>query len=434
MPLMIAKIEGAGNGIKTAIPNMVDVAKALSRPPSYPTKYLGCELGAQTQMYPDDERYIVNGAFQAERFQELLDGFIKRFVLCSACGNPETKMTVKRKTIELACRACGHRYEPKPHKLSTFILKNPPGGAKKEEEKGGKKGKARKGDVDQDKGGAGGTTSSMSSLAGSSQGAVAAMRTDGGGMTDFAPEAVEIDDDDIKWSVDTSEEAVRARTQEEVGSGVAHLTMSDDLDKPIGERLKILDGFVRNRLKLPKLPAKEIVGEAERLDCKEKGVTVMVELLLGGTDDVVKMLKTHAKVFQRFTFDESKAQKYALGAMEVLVAERPALMNKVARIWKELFDLDIIEEEVFLAWSEKASKKQVGKDLSIQIHAKAAPFITWLKEADEETSSEDEDIAFGTEEPVTAPADSESSGVGATSPTEAVTQDDEESDIDLDDI
>lgn len=39
MPVLLTKIEGKGNGIKTVIPNMSDVAKALSRPPS--CKHLG---------------------------------------------------------------------------------------------------------------------------------------------------------------------------------------------------------------------------------------------------------------------------------------------------------------------------------------------------------------------------------------------------------
>lgn len=38
-----------GNGIKTVIVNMAEVAKAIGRPAAYPTKYFGCELGAQTQ-------------------------------------------------------------------------------------------------------------------------------------------------------------------------------------------------------------------------------------------------------------------------------------------------------------------------------------------------------------------------------------------------
>lgn len=49
MPRISAKVEGKGNGIKTVIVNMAEVAKALGRPATYPTKYFGCELGAQTQ-------------------------------------------------------------------------------------------------------------------------------------------------------------------------------------------------------------------------------------------------------------------------------------------------------------------------------------------------------------------------------------------------
>lgn len=128
MPRLIAKVEGKGNGIKTVIVNMVDVAKALNRPPTYPTKYC-CELGAQTQFDVKNDRYIVNGSHEANKLQDMLDGFIKKFVLCPECENPETDLHVnpKKQTIGNSCKACGYRgMLDTHHKLCTFILKNPP--------------------------------------------------------------------------------------------------------------------------------------------------------------------------------------------------------------------------------------------------------------------------------------------------------------------
>src|ERR1700722_20264495 len=130
MPILQTKIEGKGNGIKTVIPNMSDVARALSRPPVYTTKFFGCELGAQTSSDEKNDRYIVNGAHDAARLRELLDGFIDKFVLCRSCKNPETDLViVKNRTEDIVrdCKACGERTGVDiRHKLCTFILKNPP--------------------------------------------------------------------------------------------------------------------------------------------------------------------------------------------------------------------------------------------------------------------------------------------------------------------
>src|ERR1700733_13321742 len=81
MPALEIKIEGNGNGIKTILVNIDKIAKSLNRPPSYPTKYFGCELGAQTRFDDKSERYIVNGAYELNKLMDLLEGFIKKFVL-----------------------------------------------------------------------------------------------------------------------------------------------------------------------------------------------------------------------------------------------------------------------------------------------------------------------------------------------------------------
>lgn len=64
--------------------------KALARPPEYIIKYFGTELGAQTRYDAKTGMSIVNGAHDASKLSELLEGFIKKYVQCYACGNPET--------------------------------------------------------------------------------------------------------------------------------------------------------------------------------------------------------------------------------------------------------------------------------------------------------------------------------------------------------
>lgn len=105
-----------------------------------PTKFFGCELGAQTTFA--DDRYIVNGAHTADRLRELLDTFIEKFVLCPSCKNPETELVItgkgRNEDIHRDCKACGRQNGiDMRHKLTTFILRNPP---KKEKGKKGGKG------------------------------------------------------------------------------------------------------------------------------------------------------------------------------------------------------------------------------------------------------------------------------------------------------
>uniref|UniRef100_A0A8C8G720 Eukaryotic translation initiation factor 5 n=2 Tax=Oncorhynchus TaxID=8016 RepID=A0A8C8G720_ONCTS len=310
MPRLIAKVEGKGNGIKTVIVNMTDVAKALSRPPTYPTKFFGCELGAQTQFDAKNDRFIVNGSHEANKLQDMLDVFIRKFVLCPECDNPETDLHInpKKQTIGNSCKACGYRgMLDTRHKLCTFILKNPPenepGSVEKKKDK-----KNRKKDKENGSG-----------------------SVEAGNHNDIdAPDAVDGEDDE-DWAEETTEEAQRRR-MEEISSHAKNLTLSEDLEKTLEERVNIFYNFVK------------------------------------------------------FCVNNKKAQKYLLGGFECLVKLHQAqLLPRVPVVLKDLYDADLVEEDVILSWAEKVSKKYVSKELAKEIHARASPFIRWLKEAEEES-------------------------------------------------
>lgn len=406
MPKIIAKVEGKGNGIKTVIVNMVDVAKALSRPPTYPTKFFGCELGAQTQFDFKNDRYIVNGSHDAAKLQQLLDGFIKKFVLCQECSNPETVLSVSQKAqmIKARCRACGHSANvDMRHKLTTFILKNPPDmdPAATTPSKGSKKDKKDKKSKKNEKATMNGDDgeNDRASPEINAQEQMAAQRASGG-VIEAPPETHDDDDDDEDWGEDLSDEAV-AKRMKELTDAAKNMAMTDDLEKTANERMDLFYEFVKNKINSRSLTGaeQEILSEAERLEVKDKAALVLVELLMD--EKIVNQIKQHRKLLLHFCHNNQKAQKYLLGGVEQLVGNvhKEVLLAKVPHILKELYDMDIVEEEVLLDWGKKVSKKYVSKAVAQDIHDKAAPFIKWLEEAEEEESSEEDDeieVAFST--------------------------------------
>ncbi|KAL4641840.1 eukaryotic translation initiation factor 5 [Arapaima gigas] len=413
MPRLIAKVEGKGNGIKTVIVNMVDVAKALNRPPTYPTKFFGCELGAQTQFDAKNDRYIVNGSHEANKLQDMLDGFIRKFVLCPECDNPETELHInpKKQTIGTSCKACGYRgMLDTRHKLCTFILKNPPENdnpsVKKEKEKKNRK-------KDRENGSSGGEAGSHNDIdapeavvsceaprilverekfilcdAELEKGSVCTVC---GLNTVSMLDQEDRDDDDEDWAEETTEEAQRRR-MEEISEHAKNLTLSEDLEKTLEERVNMFYNFVKQKKEDCTIDTadKEILAEAERLDVTAMGSLILSELLFN--ENIRDQIKKYKRHFLRFCHNNKKAQKYLLGGFECLVKlHQTQLLPRVPIILKDMYDADLLEEDVILAWAQKVSRKYVSKELAKEIHARATPFVKWLKEAEEESEGSDEE-------------------------------------------
>lgn len=428
MPRLAAKVEGKGNGIKTVLVNMAEVAKALGRPATYPTKYFGCELGAQTLFDHKNERFIVNGSHDATKLQDLLDGFIRKFVLCPECDNPETELLVstKKGTISQGCKACGwHGPLGVAHKLNTFIIKNPPntnpatqgsslteGKRSKRSKKAGENGDNSNADGDNASG-------------------------DNESFGVHGKSVVEEDEDDTTWSADVSEEAVRARMQD-LTLGAKTMTLSDDIEKTEKERMDIFYEFVKKHRDTNQLENttvhKEIALEAERLDIAQKASLVLAELLFGV--NIIQEVRKHRNLLLRFTHNNQKAQRYLIGGLELIISlNADKLMDKVAGIFKLFYDTDILEEKTILEWAAKVSKKYVSKDVSEKIHEKAKPFIQWLQEAEEEESSDEEDSDLEIEYNDRARADALKREQPKVEPKKQnIADDDDEDDIDIDDI
>lgn len=267
------------------------------------------------------------------------------------------------------------------HKLTTYILKNPPDQdptaigttPNKKDKKAKKKGsKSDAGDDGEDEEKAPSPTLDAKPVS--------------------KKKARREDDDD--WGEDTSEAAVAARMGE-LSSAAKNMTLSEDVEKTPQERVDLFYKFVEERKATSQLigaeKEKEILAEADRLDIKDKAPLVLAELLYD--TNIIAQIKQYRSLFLRFTHGNPKAQKYLLGGFEQLVGNvhTDSLLPKVPKILQQFYEMDVMEEEVIVDWDKKASKKYVSKEMSKEIHTKATPFIKWLQEAEEESSDEGEE-------------------------------------------
>ncbi|KAG0375871.1 hypothetical protein BGX24_008553, partial [Mortierella sp. AD032] len=341
MPKLVSKIEGKGNGIKTVIPNMADIARALSRPTAYPTKYFGCELGAQVKIDEKTDRYIVNGAHDATKLQSLLNGFIQKFVLCPSCGNPETDIIVdKAGLIQMYCNACGRRNKGENiHKLATYIVKNPPVNSAY-----GKKGKGDKADKKSKKNGTSTPNNEEEEEEDRDDDFTKKIKEEAAAIPDADNFKSALGDD---WSVDTSAEGAAARMRELEGSVKTQMTLDDDEDDEDGENpYEIFGIFLEEN---PKATDAEIIAKTEELGItgKSRAVTVLIQCIF--TDEMSREIKTRTPLLRKFILTE-KDQKALLGGMERVLVASKILMLKAPHVLKAFYDNDILEEETILKW------------------------------------------------------------------------------------
>ncbi|KAG2756719.1 hypothetical protein P692DRAFT_20791897 [Suillus brevipes Sb2] len=392
MPLLLTKIEGKGNGIKTVVPNMADVARALSRPPTYPTKFFGCELGAQTSSDDKNERYIVNGAHDASRLRELLDVFIDKFVLCRSCKNPETDLVIlksgRNEDVVRDCKACGERTDvDMKHKLVTFILKNPPKNPKK----------SKKGAKGETNGNGGGVHASAPSVPGDENGGGSGGDSDDELTKKIKAEAAELTTETKlaaqDWSADTSPEAVKARAKAlENQIGGLSLTPAgglgddegsdDDVNSPYAQ----FGRWVEEHMGEAGVSAVQIYQKAQEFGVEKKHKTVLVLVQALFTEEVAKEIDTYKALLAKMVTSE-KHQKALLGGIERLVGlTHPELIPSVPKILMALYQIDVLEEDVVTQWGTHVSKKYVDKETSKKVRKASEPFLKWLEDADDDES------------------------------------------------
>lgn len=100
-----------------------------------------------------------------------------------------------------------------------------------------------------------------------------------------------------------------------------------------------------------------------------------------------QLLLSFKPVMQKFLHDHTELQVSALYALQVHCYNHNFPKGMLLRFFVNFYDMEIIEEEAFLAWKEDISQEFPGKGKALfQVNQ----WLTWLETAEEEESEEEE--------------------------------------------
>eukprot|EP00596_Hydrurales_sp_CCMP1899_P005743 CAMPEP_0119041444 /NCGR_PEP_ID=MMETSP1177-20130426/12107_1 /TAXON_ID=2985 /ORGANISM="Ochromonas sp, Strain CCMP1899" /LENGTH=423 /DNA_ID=CAMNT_0007007487 /DNA_START=288 /DNA_END=1559 /DNA_ORIENTATION=+ len=395
MPRIMAKVEGRGNGIKTVLVNVTDLGTSLNREAPEITKFFGCEIGSQTSFSADTDRAIVNGAHTAADLQVFLCRYIENFVLCQNCRLPETHYKIKAGLISQKCLACGHKSTvDMTHKLTTFILaqhKKAKEIAVKAEKGGDKKGDKKK---DKKEAGEASEETKKAPVVELTDAQATAAKADKKAKKDKLKEA------------EGGKKKSKSRDMTAENGDNEGLEESQDAEEEETDSRAAEDGM--NRLSLWLL--ENISATEEQLLTELRSIQTFASLkpadriiiYLGAvfSEEMIpaNQIITH-KAFLATLAPTSIQQRHLIAAFEWFCGRKyPQLMKFFPMVLKQLFDEELVEEDVFFGWAGDMTRNEFTAEFSMididtleHLKNSASLFITWLQEAEEEGEDGDDD-------------------------------------------
>jgi translation initiation factor 5 len=364
-----------------------------------------------------------------------LEIFIKKYVQCYGCGNPETEILIsKTQMISLKCAACGHISDVDMRdKLTTFILKNPP-----EQKKGGKDKKAmRRAEKERLKAGEAIDEENKKVKKESKKkghevvSKVSKKKT--GSDEDRSPPGSHVDenedDDEVQWETNTSLEAAQQRIREQLTSATSEMVMLDTLEEPkptkkssgknekveVDKKSKAENGDEVAEKPMEKDVEETVLSKLNTISIHDELLVAFKERLKNG--DTPKQLQNYMqssdgspqeimnayfealfegvgkgfskevsskKDYLSGVVQDENSQSMLLGAIEAFCNHaRAEAVKEVALVLKTLYDEDILEEDIIFQWYDKGSTGNAS-----QIWKNVKPFVEWLKSAEAESDEE----------------------------------------------
>ena len=107
----IPQVEVEIQGARTLIKNFKKIVEYLKRDNKHLAKYLMLSLASSGSIERDV--LVLNLKTRKETIQQKLEEYIKKFVFCRVCGEPDTKLLEENDLYFIECDACGAKYVAK---------------------------------------------------------------------------------------------------------------------------------------------------------------------------------------------------------------------------------------------------------------------------------------------------------------------------------
>ncbi|MEM5869855.1 MAG: translation initiation factor IF-2 subunit beta [Candidatus Aenigmatarchaeota archaeon] len=105
---VVPEVEFEFNGPRTIFKNFGTIANFIRREYNHFSKFLLKELA--TPGWIEGNTLIFQRKLPSGLLQEKVNSYIKKFVYCKVCGEPDTKLVKEDRINFLICEACGARY------------------------------------------------------------------------------------------------------------------------------------------------------------------------------------------------------------------------------------------------------------------------------------------------------------------------------------
>lgn len=103
VPQVSSEIQGA----RTMIKNFSEIASILRRDENHLAKFFSKELAAPVSM--QNGSLVIQTKVSRDVLNRKLADYVKYFVFCKVCGQPDTKLEKENRIMFMRCDACGAR-------------------------------------------------------------------------------------------------------------------------------------------------------------------------------------------------------------------------------------------------------------------------------------------------------------------------------------